>query len=317
MSQSVSPPGSMDGVARFSHFAALHHRESKHASHQHFVTIVGASHHSFASGKPSAMTKELDLVPISPQKEVHSKMIAIVDEFAQPGASSQSNLRRAEETTAKLAGPIVAALKLEGSAALGQDICNSDFPTNPTCNYPKYPDFSLPFGPAPAPSPLPSSTCVCGSEWITSTASPVMAGTLDGKYSFQTVAADAFHDVSDEHPFHLPHIWNSCKAGEKCTLNITTLTMPVMKAGDLFPNASSAPLSAFEMKSKLKSRETILKAAGISASSDVDSNMTICRAINERAYMWALEHADAEVRAAFEAHGEPFVMVDDQASLSP
>ena len=60
-----------------------------------------------------------------------------------------------------LAGPIVKALQLEGSGALGTDVCNSDFPTNPSCKpYPKYPDFSLPPGPAPAPSPLPSSDCV-------------------------------------------------------------------------------------------------------------------------------------------------------------
>jgi len=309
--------GTMDGVARFSHFAVARHRaQSKDLSngaHQHFAAIVGASHHSFASGTPSALAAELDLSPTLSQSEVHDTLSTIVNEFVH-GAGAQ--LEVAEKRAGKLAAPIVAALKLEGSAALGKDICNSDFPTNPTCNYPKYPDFSLPFGPAPAPSPLPSTDCVCGSQWVTDVASPLIAGTLDGDRgtNFQVKSADAFHDVSDEHPFHLPHIWNTCQPGASCVLNVTTLTMPVLKAGSLFPNASSAPLSAFEMKAKLKSRETLLKAAGVAASSAVDKNMTICRDINERAVTWALTNADPDVRKAFEAHGEPLVMVDDQAA---
>ena len=63
--------------------------------------------------------------------------------------------------------------------------------------------------------------------------------------------------ASDEHPFHLPHIWNSCDAPSGCTLNLTTLTMPLLGSGPLFPNASSAPLSALEMRAKLKSRQTV------------------------------------------------------------
>jgi len=88
--------------------------------------------------------------------------------------------------------------------------------------------------------------------------------------------------------------------------------MPVLKPGDLFPNTSSAPLSSLELKAKLKSRQATWEAAGATASSDVDKNMTICRTVNERAYAWALANADPMVRERFEARGEPFVMVDDQ-----
>ena len=42
------------------------------------------------------------------------------------------------------------------------------------------------------------------------------------------VANDAFHDVSDVRPFHLPHIWNNCTdPTANCTLNVTTVTMPM------------------------------------------------------------------------------------------
>lgn len=50
---------------------------------------------------------------------------------------------------------------------------------------------------------------------------------------------DAFHDVSDVRPFHLPHIFeptpgSACAApGPDCRMNSTTVTMPIydLKAG--------------------------------------------------------------------------------------
>merc|ERR1719313_2594513 len=113
---------------------------------------------------------------------------ALVGDFLS--AHETGELSRAESMADKLAGPIVAALKLEGSAALGTDVCNSDFPTNPACNYPKYPDFSLPPGPAPAPSPMPSSDCIYGSKWVTDYAFPAVSGAYD--LGFSVEAADAF-----------------------------------------------------------------------------------------------------------------------------
>ena len=124
-----------------------------------------------------------------------------------------------------------------------------------------------------------------------------------------------YTQVADTRPFHLPHIWNSCPNGSTtCDLNITSLTMPVPKAGALFPNASSAPLSVFELRTKLKSRQVTWETAGLGKqSSDVDKkNLTICRDVNQAAYDWALAHADATVKAQFLAHGTPFVMVDDK-----
>jgi hypothetical protein len=138
------------------------------------------------------------------------------------------------QETEKIADPLVKALELEGSQALGGVWCNSDYPTNAQCNYPKYPDFSLPGGPAPAPSPPLPSNCICGSKWITDYASPLIATDMQ---SFHVHTSDAFHDVSDEHPFHLPHIWNECEVpNEDCTLNVTSLTMLVEGSTDFFPN---------------------------------------------------------------------------------
>lgn len=310
----------LDGVMRFSAFAAARHRLGNRAGDRVFVfaAIRGASHHSFASGDLPAESA-LDLQPEIDASTTHTTLAAMVAEFIGEHSSSTGALKTAEELAESLSTPIVEALKLEGSAKLGTDICNSDFPTNPSCNYPKYPDFALPFGPAPAPSPLPSSDCICGSPWVTDYAFPIVSGAADKGFTLE--AADAFHDVSDTHPFHLPHIWNNCtaninpSANSGCDLNVTTLSMSYLEAGDLFPNASDAPLSALELRCKMKSRQTVWEAAGLGKQDpSVDKNYTLCRAANEAAYQWALKHAEPAVRSRFEADGEPFVMVDDVES---
>jgi hypothetical protein len=143
--------------------------------------------------------------------------------------------------------PLLTALELEGSPYLNEP-CNSDFPTNPQCNYPQFPAVSLVPTPIPVPDPMPSSTCTCGSPWVMHAAQAGMAGFRSangvvgghshpptaGRNVFAgaendvpaVIGTDSFHDVSDVHPFHLPHIWNECAtpiAG--CILNVTTVTM--------------------------------------------------------------------------------------------
>jgi len=297
--------GDLDGVLRFSSFAAAQHKLA--STKRRFAVIQGASHHSFASGdKPLA----LDLRPDIEEEKAHRVISAVVNEFLFDDKDEKNILKAAEKLAVKLAAPIVAALKLEGSGALGDDICNSDFPTNPACNYPKYPDFSLPPGPAPAPSPMPSSDCICGSKWVTDYAFPAVSGAYD--LGFSVEAADAFHSVSDVHPFHLPHIWNSCPSPSGCDLNVTTLTENFPGSGSLFPNGTGAPLSAYELRTKMKSRTTLYKAVGVKPGPNVDKNLTLCRSANEQAWSWAIKNADPSVIKRFDADGEPFVMVDDK-----
>ena len=309
----------LDGVTRISSFAATRHRHES-SPHQ-FVVVAGASHHSFDANPADTKSKfkHLDLQSEITNTEAQQQAASLIHEWVSSHARYHGNittvtkvhLEAAERKAAQMADPLVKALLLEGSAALGQDVCNSDYPTNPTCKYPKYPDFSLPPGPKPAPTPLPSKDCICGSRWVTQYAFPAVSGAAGHGFTVHT--ADAFHDVSDVHPFHLPHTWNSCQSPQGCDLNVTTLTMNVNGSGVLFPNASAPPLSALELRTKMKSRQTLWEAAGLGKQSvDVDKkNLTLCRAANQLAWDWAMSNADADVRARFEKSGEPFVMVDD------
>merc|ERR1711988_1394814 len=116
---------------------------------------------------------------VSPD-EVVSAVAQLVAEFAD-GSNGLMALRAAEATAEQLSTPVTDALELEGSTKLGHVACNSDFPTNPTCQYPKYPDHSLPLGPAPAPNPPLPSDCICGSPWVKQ--SGAMAYDVPGPYS--------------------------------------------------------------------------------------------------------------------------------------
>jgi hypothetical protein len=302
--------GSLDGVNPMTSFAVTRYKNSKFKSIRYAV-MRGASHSSLMNQEFASLHRDLPAM-ISSSSAI-KQFASIIYDFV--GLSSNGLLNDAERIATEMADPIVKALQLEGSEALGNPWCNSDFPTNPTCQYPIYPGKSLPPGPAPPPNPLPSDTCVCGSEWVRTTGSDLSADLESSSRPTAIVLSnDAFHDVSDTHPFHLPNIFNECSAEDlssPCTLNTTTVTMPIIKAGDLF-DPEALVYSAFELRTKFKSRQAIWSNAGLGKGTDeLDKNTNACKEINQAAYDWALANAEPSVREIFDAYGEPYVMVDD------
>lgn len=298
--------GSRDGVSPMSQFSVSRYHNEDRAK---YVIIDGASHMSVMD---IPLTHSLDLKASITPEETRSQISQVVSDFL--GITSSGAMAAAEKRAVQLATPIVKALQLEGSAALGDPWCQSDFPTNPTCNYPSYPAESLPPGPADPPNPLPPKTCVCGSPWVMGTASVMNADFKDSPRPKATVLShDAFQDVADTHPFHLPNIFNECSTDltKPCQINITTVTQPLLKAGNLFPS-TAVVLSAFEMKTKFKSRQAIWEKAGLGkGTDDLDKGTNNCKLINEQAYQWALNNAESTVRSTFLTYGEPYVMVND------
>jgi len=202
-------------------------------------------------------------------------------------------------------------MQLEGNEHLNE-MCNSDYPTNPTCSYPMWPDESL-GGWNPAPSPPPSDTCTCGSPFVRTTGQTLMAGFEGSKLSSATCHGnDAFHDVADTNPFHLPHIFNSCSLSTTdCVLNVTTVTMPMYESGDDNDDFFTA-VTTLEMRTKLKSREALWDIVGDTvASSNQTDGTSICQQINQASLEWALATAGADAKGYYESVGEPLVIVED------
>ena len=72
----------------------------------------------------------MDLLPHISADSATEAVAVIVSDFAH-SANATGALARAQAVASRLAGPLIQALELEGSAALGKEWCNSDFPTNP------------------------------------------------------------------------------------------------------------------------------------------------------------------------------------------
>jgi len=130
--------GELDGVFRFSNFAsALHiHRQTPRVN---FVVVQGAAHYSFATPTITAAKLALDLQPEITNAVAQQTVATVVKQWLNPQRHGNKDYTAARLRALQLATPIVKALQLEGSAHTGQDICNSDFPTNPTCNSPSTP----------------------------------------------------------------------------------------------------------------------------------------------------------------------------------
>jgi hypothetical protein len=162
--------------------------------------------------------------------------------------------------------------------------CESDHPTNPTCQYPKWPDHCL--GPcAGPPDPLPPTNCECGSPWVMQNAQRVMAD-LPASVTIDT--KDSFHDVSDVRPFHLPHIFrpapgSACASLDGCTIDTTTVSMPIYDSRDAL-DTGLYPVTASEFRTKLKSRQAMQESAGMTGvnyTATDESNTKTCASINQ------------------------------------
>lgn len=298
------------------------------------VLLEGLTHWSIASGPAPSNVQKNDLKPEVAEDDAHAQIASLVADYIAvrmgngdgngKSGDALASIAQAVTATAATTKPILDAMALEGFHYLTAP-CDSDYPTNPSCAYPKFPDKSI--GPAKGPTnPPPPQNCTCGSPWVMQNAQRIM-GDLGNAPSKGAVAGatittkDAFHDVSDVRPFHLPHIFTpkpgtACKAGANgaCEIESTTVTMPIYDSKDSL-DTGLYPVTATEFRTKLKSRQAVWQAAG---ATNVDfnasdfTNASICQAINQEALDWALGHASAKALARYNgASGQPLRIVKD------
>ena len=154
--------------------------------------------------------------------------------------------------------------------------------------------------------------CYCGTPWSQTVSQQTMAG-YDG--DSKIVVNDGIHEVSDVEPIHLPYLWAECDGqdfGVSCYVNVTTVTEPyydVDETADLGLN----PISAVELRTKMKCRQAMELAAGFPNVNftETDELTNVCRDINQKAYNWALENASETARERFQKYGQPMFMGND------
>lgn len=292
------------------------------------VLLEGVNHWSFSSGALPGNVANNDIQAEISEEDGHAVIAKTISDFLtatfgtdQPGDKelAATAIADAVKATGELLAPVMEAMHREGYHYFHPQ-CQSDYPTNPTCNYPSYPNTGIiPKGP---PSPMPPADCTCGSEWVTSVAYPMMAG-LEGTHAATATLAiaDSFQDVSDVRPFHLPHIFEpkpgtACADPATCHFNMTSVTMAVYDLKDDL-DTGLYPVTASEFRTKMKSREAIQQQAGLKnvnfTQTDKDNTET-CQKINQASYDWALSKASPKALARFKKHGQPYVFAEDLKS---
>jgi hypothetical protein len=326
--------GELDGLLHITRQAEAYFHQvqevgqlSAAIENQPVVILEGLNHWSFGSGTPPSNVAKNDLAAeVTPAAgyAMIAKVISdyLIMKFGTGGAkaSAITAIEEAVKDTGIMLSPLIEAMQLEGHQYLKQS-CDSDYPTNPTCGYTAYPGKSL-GPPHSAPNPAPPSDCTCGSPWVMGNAQRIMGGLEFSANPGATIATkDAFHDVSQTRPFHLPHIFTpkpgtACKAGATCQIESTTVTMPIYDSRDSL-DTGLYPITATEFRTKLKSRQAVWEAAGatgVNYTATDRYNTSICQAINQAAYNWALSKAAPKTLKRFQTKGQPYVFVPDQWS---
>ena len=286
--------GELDGVCRvtrmmeeYYHRIYLHHNDSNTVVVKYpVVSVRGMTHFQFASGEIPNLIKELDFKPEISYDEAHKTVARIISAFIAVtfgDNSSITTLSDAVKSTGDYFQPLIDAYSLEGN-----------YYFKPPCN-----------------DNPPSAACQVGSSW-TVRAMTVMAELAVGDIN----DTDEFHPAAQVIPtYHHPKIFSKCsKPDPSCVVQLSSVSENIYKSdkGDngLVPNSAS------EIRAKLKSRQSVLLAAGYS---DVDFNVSDagsrCKTINQIAYDWAINHTEPKTLSRFRDFGVPIVMGEDKGCL--
>ena len=341
--------GELDGLARVTRMAEAFYTQITTSTNPDDaiknlpVTVVeGVTHMQFASGEIPSNVMKKDLIPEVSYDEAHSKIASDMAAFiAGVYDDNWDILNSRVDATKNFIAPIVDALLLEGYHQF-----------KPPC-YCEEPDEygGLEYGTCPQ---MPG--CTASAPW-TQVGQQIIAGMPDSNGKGLKVAAtDSQHIVTEEDPScHLPHIHageefgkttpNSvasanpgngdsdplCASPEECTLTVNTITQLMYESGSEFDfwridtgndNIDSGywPISAKEMKSKMKSRQALWQAAndtkavsGESSFDDLDSpEQGLCASINAASIDWGQDAAGDKTKSRFAKYGQQMVANPEQ-----
>ena len=282
--------GELDGLTRVTRIMEeYYHRISEApdinvATRSFPVTVIeGMSHFQFASGDPPKHVKDNDLKPEITFDSAHTSVASLVAAFIaiQMGdGRGFSTIQDAVGAAGSFVKPLITAYQMEG-----------------------FYNF-LP----PCYDQTPGPYCTTGCSW-TEQAQVIMGGLPQGP---GLIDKDAFHPVYQINPVHLPHVTNNCSNPDSsCTLHSVTVSQNVYEDLDKLDTASTYT-SAKEIRAKLKSRQTVMQAAGMkNVSFNISDAPSICKQINEQAYNWGINNAATKSYNRYISFGEYMTMGED------
>ena len=234
------------------------------------LVLRGANHMSMASGTVPPFVALHDIPAELEPSAAHDQVAEYISTFVtaqvalgEKAAKAKSRLSAWMEQQRSFFNPILGAMVMEGSYHL-----------RPACN--------------DLPADAPQQPCWRGSPWA-----EVMQEKLADLPRVRFTVTDAFWKVYLVNPVHLPEVHSKCQHPDStCSLNVTTVTQATYPLIDGIDSGLPAN-SAFELRSKFKSRQVLFKAAGISNASfsDLDDNNDVCKRLNQ----FSLDYAQQQV----------------------
>ena len=286
--------GELDGLSRVTRIMEEYYFRIQQASDPDtalasfpVLLVRGITHLQFASGAPPALVKARDLKPEISLDAAHEIVAGYISDFMRVQLGDKTGLMPLVDSlhyTSTFFAPLITAFEMEGY-----------YRFKPPCNS----------------NPV-TASCSKGSPW-SEHAQQMMGGLTAAKLN----DSDAFHPVWQINPVHLPHVNTNCTSPTSaCTLLTNTVTQNVYENGiDL--DTGFVESSAHEMRVKLKSRQAVMTAAGHQNVNFNESDKpSLCKAINQASYDWALQNADNITAQRFEKYGVQMVMGEDEGPFN-
>mmetsp|Transcript_33684 Transcript_33684/g.65059 ORF Transcript_33684/g.65059 Transcript_33684/m.65059 type:complete len:465 (-) Transcript_33684:359-1753(-) len=338
--------GEMDGLCRLTRIAESLHTQitlaedpDKNTQNLPVTVIEGMSHMQFASGQAPSFVLKHDLRSEITNQDAWDQVAHDTASFmlAQLGhQDAMDRVKKRVSETKQFVSPIVTAFQMEA---------NHQY--KPPCYCESYDEYGGRIYGTCRSKP----NCTGGTPW-TSIAMQIMGQGDLGK-NIKINGVDSTHIMTEERPTcHLPHIHGNPKAqanpgnghspplcsspDDDCTLNITTVTQQVYKNFGEFDfwrlefnlswaDTGGVPLSAFELRTKMKSRQAVWQAANITQGQDFNRTDTPvnkggqgdrCQEINQASIDFALKLLPEKTRQRYLKHGQGLIAGEDKGTCA-
>ena len=342
----------LDGLARISRFAEAYYNQISQNTNiveglktLPVTMIEGMTHMQFASGPIPKEVMDRDLIPEISYDEAHTNVASDITEFTTSvlGLNDWNLLEERMNESKEMLIPMIDMMQKEGYHQF-----------KPPCYCEEKDEYGgLEYGTCPE-----QPGCTAGSPWTAYAQQLMVNPDVDNGKGIIIDAKDTQHIVTEENPScHLPHIHagidrntgyitnntvasanpgsgspSLCASPETCTLTANTITQLMYEDGselDIWRidigngnvDTGYYPITATEMKSKMKSKQAVLQAANNTAAvnneegstfDDLDSNkLGNCASINAKAIEYALDHALERSRTRYEKYGQKMVSTTD------
>ncbi len=342
----------LDGLARISRFAEAYYNQISQntniveAKKTLPVTMIeGMTHMQFASGPIPKEVMNRDLLPEISYDDAHINVASDMTEFITSvlDLNDWTTIDKRINESKEMLTPMIDMMKKEGYHQF-----------KPPCYCEEKDEYGgLEYGTCPE-----QPGCTAGSPWTAYAQQLMVNPDIDNGKGIIMDTKDSQHIVTEENPScHLPHIHagtdritgyiidntvasanpgsgspSLCSTPETCTLTANTVTQLMYEDGgelDIWRidigngnvDTGYYPITATEMKSKMKSKQAALQAANNTAAvnnekgstfDDLDSDkLGNCASINSKSIQYALEHALERTRTRYEKYGQQMISSTD------